>query len=80
VQKWFSLKSEFSLNSCIAIATCFCGRRPAPLLCFVVEAMLRAEEFLISFVVAEARAEAGFLGACGLSLRDERTLPKTRAK
>jgi len=32
--------------------------------------MLRAEDFLISFVVAEAGAEAGFLGACGL--RDER--------
>jgi hypothetical protein len=32
-------------------------------------AMLRAEDFLISFFVAEAEAEVGFLGACGLHIR-----------
>ena len=31
-------------------------------------AMLRAEDFLISFVVAEAGAEAGLLSACGLHI------------
>jgi hypothetical protein len=31
-------------------------------------AMLMAEDFLISFVVAEAGAEASSLGACGLHI------------
>jgi len=33
--------------------------------------MLRAEDFLISFVAAEAGAEAGFLCNVYISLRDE---------
>jgi hypothetical protein len=33
--------------------------------------MLRVEDFLISFVVAEAGAEAGFLCNVHVSLRDE---------
>ena len=38
-------------------------------------AMLRAEDFLISFVVAEAGAKAGFLCNVHIYLRDEGLLP-----